>query len=292
MEGYSETEYHLLSLREEIKIHLRDISNELFSLVKIPFTFQVEDVPDIAQNNLLNLQILQPSYRSFLPLSVTKFRVSRLMDGYKGLQTWFWKCHHFPRTNASEDEFSTLLKKKINREIGVKNGFHVHVPCCAASAIKKTSRWETSPSPFLRTNNILLFLNVSKAFRIPGKQACVHNNSKTRKTSTNFLPWTNRMQMQIFDMFQLLPITQNAAFRGQIRLRQHANSLSWNANMLLHFLVMTVKEEADIEGVWEVWVERKVRKEEILGGWRKCYDELNNFYSSANIICADEIKEI
>jgi hypothetical protein len=44
MEGSSETEYYLLSLREEIRRYLRDISNELFSLVKIPLKFQVEDL--------------------------------------------------------------------------------------------------------------------------------------------------------------------------------------------------------------------------------------------------------
>jgi hypothetical protein len=45
----SEIKVHLLCLKEELSRYFPDISNKLFPLVKSPFTFDFDEIPEIAQ---------------------------------------------------------------------------------------------------------------------------------------------------------------------------------------------------------------------------------------------------
>jgi hypothetical protein len=79
----SEIKGHLLSLKEELSRYFPDIK-KLFSLVKSPFTFGFDEIPEFAQEELIKIMI-GVANMSFLP-----FRKHSL--GLKGLRLFnSWK---------------------------------------------------------------------------------------------------------------------------------------------------------------------------------------------------------
>jgi hypothetical protein len=51
----SEIKVQLLCLKEELSRYFLDISNKLFPLVKFPFTFDFDEMPEIAQEELIEM---------------------------------------------------------------------------------------------------------------------------------------------------------------------------------------------------------------------------------------------
>jgi hypothetical protein len=66
---------HLLCLKEELSRYFPDISNKLFPLVKSPFTFDFEEVPEIAQEELIEMINDMGIKSEFTSFSETQFWV-------------------------------------------------------------------------------------------------------------------------------------------------------------------------------------------------------------------------
>jgi hypothetical protein len=76
----SEIKVHLLCLKEELSRYFPDISNKLFHLVKSPFTFDFEEIPEIAQEELIEMICDTGIKSEFSSFSETQFWVRRLLD--------------------------------------------------------------------------------------------------------------------------------------------------------------------------------------------------------------------
>jgi hypothetical protein len=76
----SEIKVHLLCLKKELSRYFPDISNYPFPLVKSPFTFDFDGIPEIAQEELIEM-INDSGIKSEFPsFSETQFWVRRLLD--------------------------------------------------------------------------------------------------------------------------------------------------------------------------------------------------------------------
>jgi hypothetical protein len=108
----SEIKVHLLCLKEELSRYFPDISNKLFPLVKSPFIFDFEEIPEIAQEELIEMINDTGIKSEFSSFSETQFWVRRLLD-YPGLAKTVLKILlPFPTTYECKVGFSSLLQIK------------------------------------------------------------------------------------------------------------------------------------------------------------------------------------
>jgi hypothetical protein len=108
----SEIKVHSLCLKEELSRYFPYISNKLFPLVKSPFTFDFEEIPEIAQEELIEMRNVTGIKSEFSSFSETQFWVRRLLDYSALAKTVLKILLPFPTTYECEEEFSSLLKIK------------------------------------------------------------------------------------------------------------------------------------------------------------------------------------
>jgi hypothetical protein len=71
---------HLLCLKQDLLRYFLDVSNKLFPLVKSPFTFDFDEIPEITQEELIeviNYTGIKSEFSSFLE---KQFWFRRLLD--------------------------------------------------------------------------------------------------------------------------------------------------------------------------------------------------------------------
>jgi hypothetical protein len=106
----SEIKMHLLCLKEEFSRYFPDISNKLFPLVKSPFDF--EEIPEIAQEKLIEMINDTGNKSEFSSFSETQFWFRRLLDYPALAKTVVKILLPFPTTYECEVGFSSLLQIK------------------------------------------------------------------------------------------------------------------------------------------------------------------------------------
>jgi hypothetical protein len=99
-------------LKEELSRYFPDISNKLFPLVKSPFTFDFEEIPEIAQEELIEMINDTGIKSEFSSFSETQVRVRRLLDYSALVKTVLKILLPFPTTYECEVGFSSLLQIK------------------------------------------------------------------------------------------------------------------------------------------------------------------------------------
>jgi hypothetical protein len=104
-------------LKEELSRYFPDISKKLFPLVKSPFTFDFEGIPEIAQEELIE-RINDTGIKSeFSSFSETQFWVRRPLD-YPALAKTVLKIL-LPFCYECEVGFSSLLQIKTKHRRGL-----------------------------------------------------------------------------------------------------------------------------------------------------------------------------
>jgi hypothetical protein len=96
-------------LKEELSRYFPDISKKLFPLVKSPFTFDFEKIPEIAQEEFIEM-INDTGIKS--EFSETQFWVRRLLDYPALAKTVLKILLPFPTTYECEVLLSSLLQIK------------------------------------------------------------------------------------------------------------------------------------------------------------------------------------
>jgi hypothetical protein len=108
----SEIKVHLFCLKEELSRYFLDISYKLFPLVKSPFTFDFDEIPEIAQEKLIKMINHTGIESEFSSSSEKQFWVQRLLD-YPALAKTVLKMPlPFPTTYECEVLLSSLLQIK------------------------------------------------------------------------------------------------------------------------------------------------------------------------------------
>jgi hypothetical protein len=102
----SEIKVDLLCLKEELSRYFADISNKLFPLVKSPFTFDFDEIPEIAQEELIEMIDDTGIKSQFSSFSETQFWVRRLLDYPALAKTVLKTLLPFPTTYECEVRFS------------------------------------------------------------------------------------------------------------------------------------------------------------------------------------------
>jgi hypothetical protein len=94
----SEIKVHLLCLKKELSRYFPDISNKLFPLVKSSFTFDFEEIPEIAQEEFIEMINDTGIKSEFSSFSKTQSWVRRLLDYPALAKTVFKILLPFPTT--------------------------------------------------------------------------------------------------------------------------------------------------------------------------------------------------
>ena len=95
---------HLKILEEEISIYFPNLRDTSFALASSPFTIRVEDVPENAQEEFIELITSNAPKINYSSMSVTKFWIKSLQS-YPVLS----EILPFPTTYLCETGFSSLL---------------------------------------------------------------------------------------------------------------------------------------------------------------------------------------
>jgi hypothetical protein len=99
-------------LKEELSRYFPDTSNKFFPLVKFPFTFDFDDISEIAQEEFIEMINDTGIKSEFFSFSETQFWFQRLLH-YPALSKTVLKILlPFPTTYESEVGFSSLLQIK------------------------------------------------------------------------------------------------------------------------------------------------------------------------------------
>jgi hypothetical protein len=108
----SEIKVHFLCSKEELSRYFPDISNKLFPFAKSPFIFDFDEIPEIAQEELIEM-INETGIKSELSyFSETQFWFRRLLDYPALAKTVLKILLPLPTTHESEAGFSSLLQIK------------------------------------------------------------------------------------------------------------------------------------------------------------------------------------
>jgi hypothetical protein len=108
----SEIKVHLICLKEELSRYFPDISYKLFPLVKSPFTFDFDEISQIAQEELIEMINDTGIESEFSSFSEKQFSVRRLLDYPALAKTVLKILLPFPATYECEVLFSSLLQIK------------------------------------------------------------------------------------------------------------------------------------------------------------------------------------
>jgi hypothetical protein len=99
-------------LKEELSRYFPDISNKLFPLVKSPFTFDFDEIPEIAQEELIEMINDTGIESEFSSFSEKQFCVRRFLDYPALAKTVLKILLPFLTTYECEVGFSSLLQIK------------------------------------------------------------------------------------------------------------------------------------------------------------------------------------
>jgi hypothetical protein len=106
-----EIKVHLLCLKD-LSRYFPDISNKLFPLVKSPFTFDFDEIPEITQEELIEMINGTGIKSEFSSFSEIQFWVRRLLDYPALAKTVLKILLPFPTTYEYEVGFSSFLQIK------------------------------------------------------------------------------------------------------------------------------------------------------------------------------------
>ena len=100
-------------LEEEISRYFPNLSDTQFSLDRSPFTIRVEDVPENAQEEFIELITNDAAKTDFSSMSVTKFWIKSLQSYPVLSEIAYCLILPFPTTYLCETGFSSLLVIKF-----------------------------------------------------------------------------------------------------------------------------------------------------------------------------------
>ena len=100
-------------LEEEISRYFPNLSDTQFSLARSPFTIRVEDVPENAQEEFIELITNDAAKTDFSSMSVTKFWIKSLQSYHVLSEIAYCLILPFPTTYLCETGFSSLLVIKF-----------------------------------------------------------------------------------------------------------------------------------------------------------------------------------
>ena len=110
---------HLKILEEEISTYFPNLPDTPFALDRSPFTIRVEDVPENAQEESIELITSDAAKTDFSSMSVTKFWIKSLQSYPVLFEIALRLILPFPTTYLCETGFSSLLviKSKYRRRL-------------------------------------------------------------------------------------------------------------------------------------------------------------------------------
>ena len=114
---------HLKILDEEISRYFPNLPDTPFALARSPFTIRIEDVPENAQEELIELITIHAAKTDFSSMSVTKFWIKSLQSYPVLSEIALCLILPFPTTYLCETGFSSLLviKSKYRSRLVAEN---------------------------------------------------------------------------------------------------------------------------------------------------------------------------
>jgi hypothetical protein len=139
----SEIKVHLLCLKEELSRYFPEKSNKLFPLVKSLFTFDFDEIPEIAQEELIEMINDKGIESEFSSFSEKQFWVQMLLDNTALAKTVLKILLPFP---TSDVLFSSLLqiktkhRSRLNVEDDLRCAFFSTSPRIKKLAVEKQAQ--------------------------------------------------------------------------------------------------------------------------------------------------------
>lgn len=128
---------HLHMLADEISTYFPNLPNTPFALARSPFTVKVDDIPETAQEEFIELINSDAARNDFSSMSVTKFWIKCLQSYPVLSETVLRLLLPFPTTYLCETGFSSLLviKSKYRSRLVVEDDLR----CALAKTVPRIS---------------------------------------------------------------------------------------------------------------------------------------------------------
>ena len=128
---------HLHMLADEISSYFPNLPNTPFALARSPFTVKVDDIPETAQEEFIELINSDAARNDFSSMSVTKFWIKCLQSYPVLSETVLRLLLPFPTTYLCETGFSSLLviKSKYRSRLVVEDDLR----CALAKTVPRIS---------------------------------------------------------------------------------------------------------------------------------------------------------